>query len=162
MNKSSICIVLVCLPSVFSTELQLPCQKDHVCFIYQQIIRLVASIAPAWHKACAYYTLLNTEWTTAHCAPRLRPGLLLQVWAMGPQLGRMERGRSWLPYSIWQWERAGDSGSRWASLISATAFKASCSGCLSVVFMGIWDLSWLNSFLSLSYMLISGQKEASN
>ena len=162
MNKSSICIVLVCLPSVFSTELQLPCQKDHVCFIYQQIIRLVASIAPAWHKACAYYTLLNTEWTTAHCAPRLRPGLLLQVWAMGPQLGRMERGRSWLPYSVWQWEKAGDSGSRWASLISATAFKASCSGCLSVVFMGIWDLSWLNSFLSLSYTLISGQKEASN
>ena len=83
MNKSSICIVLVCLPSVFSTELQLPCQKDHVCFIYQQIIRLVASIAPAWHKACAYYTLLNTEWTTAQdCSCRCGPwGLSLGEWS---------------------------------------------------------------------------------
>lgn len=109
----------------------------------------------------APYMLLNSEWSSAHHSSYLKSGQFLPVWITG--LGRRERGKSWFPCRVWQWERV--QGLRdWVSEhhASATPFKASCLGCLFSVLMGIWEQTWLNSFLSLSCTIISGQKEASN
>lgn len=161
-NKCGICIKCVCLLACFLQWAAI-FMTVRIVSILLTDLRPVLSMAPDWHIVHAQYILLNNEWTTPHHSSCLRAGQFLQVWVMGPQLRRMEQGRSWFPCRIWQQEKAeGLRDCICEHNVSVTAFRASCSGCLFSMLMGIWDQTWLNSFLSLRCTIISGQKEASN
>lgn len=161
-NKCNVCIMFVCLPVYVLYWAAISIERGTMSILFTDICP-VLSIAPEWHIVRAQYILLKNEWTTTHHSSCPRSGQFLQVWAMGPQLGRLERGKSWFPCSIWQQERAeGIRNCASEHHISANAFKASCSGCLFSMLMGIRDQTWLNSFLSLSCTIIPGQREASN
>lgn len=104
-NKCNVCIMFVCLPVYVLYWAAISMARGNMSILFTDICP-VLSIAPGWHIVCAQYILLNNEWTTAHHSSCPRLGQFLQIWAVGPQLGRMERGKSWFPCSIWQQEKA--------------------------------------------------------